>query len=267
MSRHKPHLDPETGSPFYPLAHAQCEEEQPVAWRWRPLGGVWQYADSDALFADAAGTLEPLYRTYPRTPAAVEPAQCEAGSRFSPRQQASKMLFGDIHWVDREDMSDLMDDEFVYDDGSHKRNISPNALITELEAAQQGIDAIIAKLDACLVPDNVLDEVRSALTAPRTPAASEGPFNAEMPSSLNDACRRLDLAQERISQLEAQVEEASGLIHDLLGLELGSSERAMAWLDSRSDTPHVLRPGKVCGYHDGCPPDGPVCHLCEHLQP
>jgi hypothetical protein len=23
----------------------------------------------------------------------------------------------------------------------------------------------------------------------------------------------------------------------------------------------------VCGYHDGCPPDGPVCHLCEHLQP
>jgi hypothetical protein len=26
------------------------------------------------------------------------------------------------------------------------------------------------------------------------------------------------------------------------------------------------REGKVCGYHDGCPPDGPVCHLCEHLQ-
>jgi hypothetical protein len=24
--------------------------------------------------------------------------------------------------------------------------------------------------------------------------------------------------------------------------------------------------GKVCGYHDGCPPDGPVCHLCAHLQ-
>ncbi len=33
----------------------------------------------------------------------------------------------------------------------------------------------------------------------------------------------------------------------------------------------VTRPesktGKVCGYHDGCPQDGPVCHLCEHLQP
>lgn len=23
---------------------------------------------------------------------------------------------------------------------------------------------------------------------------------------------------------------------------------------------------KVCGYHDGCPPDGPVCSLCAHLQ-
>lgn len=33
-----------------------------------------------------------------------------------------------------------------------------------------------------------------------------GPFNGEMPSSLNDACRRLDLAQERIAQLEALVE-------------------------------------------------------------
>jgi hypothetical protein len=32
-------------------------------------------------------------------------------------------------------------------------------------------------------------------------------------------------------------------------------------------TPHVGHPGKVCGYHDGCPADGPVCHLCEHLQP
>lgn len=28
-----------------------------------------------------------------------------------------------------------------------------------------------------------------------------------------------------------------------------------------------VRVGKVCGYHDGCPPDGPVCHLCEDLQP
>lgn len=27
------------------------------------------------------------------------------------------------------------------------------------------------------------------------------------------------------------------------------------------------RSSKVCGYSDGCPPDGPVCHLCEHLQP
>lgn len=25
--------------------------------------------------------------------------------------------------------------------------------------------------------------------------------------------------------------------------------------------------GKVCAYHDGCPSDGPVCHLCQHLQP
>jgi hypothetical protein len=27
------------------------------------------------------------------------------------------------------------------------------------------------------------------------------------------------------------------------------------------------RTSNVCAYHDGCPPDGPVCHLCEHLQP
>lgn len=48
------------------------------------------------------------------------------------------------------------------------------------------------------------------LTGARKTTASEGPFNTEMPSSLNDACRRLDLAQERISQLEAQVEELKG---------------------------------------------------------
>lgn len=24
---------------------------------------------------------------------------------------------------------------------------------------------------------------------------------------------------------------------------------------------------KVCAYHDGCPPDGPACKLCAHLQP
>ncbi len=24
---------------------------------------------------------------------------------------------------------------------------------------------------------------------------------------------------------------------------------------------------KVCAYHDGCPPDAPVCHLCADLQP
>jgi hypothetical protein len=65
----------------------------------------------------------------------VQPAQCTHASELSPRQQASKILFGDIHWVDREDMPGLMDDEFVQDDGNHQRRISPNALIAELEAA------------------------------------------------------------------------------------------------------------------------------------
>lgn len=27
------------------------------------------------------------------------------------------------------------------------------------------------------------------------------------------------------------------------------------------------RPQKVCLYSDGCPMDGPVCHLCAHVQP
>lgn len=50
-------------------------------------------------------------------------------------------------------------------------------------------------------------EAAGKVTCQSVSAASAGPFNSEMPSSLNDACRRLDLAQERVSQLEAQVEE------------------------------------------------------------
>jgi hypothetical protein len=38
-------------------------------------------------------------------------------------------------------------------------------------------------------------------------------------------------------------------------------------LDRASALSRPQRATKVCGYHDGCPPDGPVCHLCEHLQP
>jgi hypothetical protein len=50
-----------------------------------------------------------------------------------------------------------------------------------------------------------------------------GPFNGEMPSSLNDACRRLDLAQERIAQLEALVEPKAPVIRCPCGLrEMGS---------------------------------------------
>lgn len=33
----------------------------------------------------------------------------------------------------------------------------------------------------------------------------------------------------------------------------------------RGTTPS--KPQKVCLYSDGCPPDGPVCHLCTHVQP
>lgn len=45
-----------------------------------------------------------------------------------------------------------------------------------------------------------------------------------------------------LKQLRDQVEEASGLINDLLGLELGSGERAMAWLASRSNSSTVGAP-------------------------
>jgi hypothetical protein len=33
----------------------------------------------------------------------------------------------------------------------------------------------------------------------------------------------------------------------------------------RSERPVVVT-SKVCLYSDGCPMDGPVCHLCEHVQ-
>lgn len=96
----------------YGSAYIECgcgaglidEDEKTVAGRW-----------NGRTFHDAQGAREPAL-----------PA----------RQRASKILFGDIHWVDREDMADLMDDEFVQDDGCHQRRISPNALIAELEASR-----------------------------------------------------------------------------------------------------------------------------------
>jgi hypothetical protein len=54
-------------------------------------------------------------------------------------------------------------------------------------------------------------DVTAGETAPNSPSrtpAVTGPLNDTMPSSLNDACRRLDIAQERIQQLEGQVEDA-----------------------------------------------------------
>jgi hypothetical protein len=34
---------------------------EPDGWRWKPLGGEWRYAGSDAAFPDGAGILQPLY--------------------------------------------------------------------------------------------------------------------------------------------------------------------------------------------------------------
>lgn len=76
-------------------------------------------------------------------------------SGLTPRQQASKILFGDIHWVDREDMADLMDSEFTQDDGIHARNITPNALIAELSTPSQSsgdLRECRGEPDAWLVP-------------------------------------------------------------------------------------------------------------------
>jgi hypothetical protein len=58
--------------------------------------------------------------------------------------------------------------------------------------------------------NRVLQRIKNALDAlagSQTPAMT-GPLNDTMPSSLNDACRRLDIAQERIQQLEGQVENS-----------------------------------------------------------
>jgi hypothetical protein len=52
----------------------------------------------------------------------------------STKQQASKILFGDSAWLDRPDMAEQMDDEFIMDDDAGVRKISPNQLIAELDA-------------------------------------------------------------------------------------------------------------------------------------
>lgn len=48
-------------------------------------------------------------------------------------------------------------------------------------------------------------------------------------------------AVDRIEELENELEKALGIIHDLLGLELGSADKAMAFLDSHSPTADEVR--------------------------
>jgi hypothetical protein len=55
---------------------------------------------------------------------------------------------------------------------------------------------------------------------------------------MTENCRIND-CQKRL--LVADLEEALGIIHDLLGLELGSSERAMKFLDDHSPTANDIR--------------------------
>jgi hypothetical protein len=59
-------------------------------------------------------------------------ARCSADSALSSKQRASKILFGDPTWLDRPDMAEQMDDEFVEDNGSTSRRVTPNQLIAEL---------------------------------------------------------------------------------------------------------------------------------------
>jgi len=47
--------------------------------------------------------------------------------------------------------------------------------------------------------------------------------------------------QRRVMAFEGKLDEALGIIHDLLGLDLGSSERAMKFLDDHAPTAADVR--------------------------
>lgn len=55
---------------------------------------------------------------------------------------------------------------------------------------------------------------------------------------MTENCRVND-CQKRL--LVAKLDDALGIIHDLLGLELGSSERAMKFLDENAPTVEEVR--------------------------
>lgn len=65
------------------------------------------------------------------------PAQEALLRTLSYKQRASRLLFGDANWLDREDLADQMDDKFGHYHGDVFRRITPNELIAELESADR----------------------------------------------------------------------------------------------------------------------------------
>jgi len=85
---------------------------------------------------------------------------------------------------------------------------------------------------------SVTEDNQDALEAVQTQIARR------IVDAVNADPMRLDWFDNAVSQklradrAEARLEEAKGLIHSLLGLELGSSEKAMAFLDTTlADSP------------------------------
>jgi hypothetical protein len=78
-----------------------------------------------------------------------------------------------------------------------------------IEAIIAGIGAADTAAEQALEIAHALGRAGFAITKFAQPPAEISTFNDTMPSSLNDACRRLDLAQEEIMKLRAQVESAT----------------------------------------------------------
>jgi hypothetical protein len=140
-------------------------------------------------------------------------------------------------------------------------------------------------------PDRIVEALYSE---PRTPAVQErlaSPGSPERTAELQYEAgmyESLYLAwKERAERAEAQVENMrlclqrivdtpvkKSFDYDKFGeIKNGSNsydERWSAWHFqelARSAITSTVRTGKVCGYHDGCPPDKIPCHLCAHVQP
>jgi hypothetical protein len=136
-----------------------------------------------------------------------------------------------------------------------------------------------------------LGDVQSAFRSPAVQERLASPGSPERTAELQYEAgmyESLYLAwKERAERAEAQVENMrlclqrivdtpvkKSFDYDKFGeIKNGSNsydERWSAWHFqelARSAITSTVRTGKVCGYHDGCPPDKIPCHLCAHVQP